>query len=70
MTALSFAVGVVPLMLADGTGKGGQLAIGYASFGGIMTATILGCLLAPVFFLLIQGLRERLSRKNLQFVEE
>ena len=51
MTALSFAVGVVPLMLADGTGKGGQLAIGYASFGGIMTATILGCLLAQLSIL-------------------
>jgi hydrophobe/amphiphile efflux-1 (HAE1) family protein len=61
MTAFSFAFGVVPLMMASGTGKGGQLAIGYASFGGIMTATLLGCLLAPVFFLLIQGLRERMS---------
>lgn len=49
-------------MLADGTGMGGQLAIGYASFEGIMTATLFGCLLAPVFFFIIQGLRERLSR--------
>ena len=61
MTALSFAVGVIPLMMADGTGKGGQLAIGYASFGGIATATLLGCLLAPVFFVIIQGLRERIT---------
>ena len=61
MTALSFAFGVVPLMLASGTGQGGQHAIGYASFGGILTATVVGCLLAPVFFLLIQGLRERMA---------
>ncbi|MEH6591857.1 MAG: efflux RND transporter permease subunit [Halioglobus sp.] len=61
MTAFSFAVGVVPLMLADGTGKGGQLAIGYASFGGIMTATLFGCLIAPVFFFIIQSFREKVS---------
>ena len=61
MTALCFAVGVIPLMMADGTGKGGQLAIGYASFGGISTATLLGCLMAPVFYVLIQRLRERVK---------
>jgi hydrophobe/amphiphile efflux-1 (HAE1) family protein len=61
MTALSFTLGVVPLMLASGTGQGGQHAIGFASFGGIVTATVIGCLLAPVFFLLIQGMRERLA---------
>ncbi|MEH6592898.1 MAG: efflux RND transporter permease subunit [Halioglobus sp.] len=61
MTAASFAVGVVPLMMASGTGKGGQLAIGFASFGGIMTATIFGCLLAPAFYVIIQGMRERVS---------
>ncbi|MEP4149268.1 MAG: efflux RND transporter permease subunit [Halioglobus sp.] len=63
MTALSFALGVLPLMLANGTGMGGQLAIGYASFGGILTATIIGCLLAPVLYVIIQGVREKLARK-------
>ncbi len=61
MTAMSFAMGVVPLMLASGTGKGGQLAIGFASFGGIVTATVFGCLLAPVLYLLVQGLREKVA---------
>ncbi len=66
MTAFSFAVGVVPLMLASGTGKGGQLAIGYASFFGILTATLFGVLLAPALFAMIQALRERLSGRSAQ----
>ncbi len=58
MTAFSFAVGVIPLMLADGVGNGGQKALGFASFGGIVTATFIGCIFAGVFFVVIQNLRE------------
>jgi HAE1 family hydrophobic/amphiphilic exporter-1 len=61
MTALSFAVGVVPLMLASGIGNGGQNSIGYASFGGIMSATIIGVILAAVFFVVIQTVREKVK---------
>lgn len=62
MTALSFAVGLVPLMVADGIGEGGQMALGYAGFGGIVTATLFGSVFAAVFFVLIQALRERIKR--------
>ncbi|MEZ9231682.1 efflux RND transporter permease subunit [Vibrio amylolyticus] len=62
MTALSFAVGVVPLMFADGIGHGGQNAIGFASFGGIISATLIGVILSAVFFVIIQRLREKIKR--------
>ncbi|MDG3086500.1 efflux RND transporter permease subunit [Vibrio hannami] len=58
MTAFSFGVGLVPLMLANGVGSGGQQALGFASFGGIVTATFIGCIFACVFFVVIQQLRE------------
>lgn len=61
MTALSFAVGVVPLMISRGIGKGGQNALGYASFGGIVSATVIGGILAAVFFVIIQSVREKVK---------
>ena len=64
MTAFSFGVGLVPLMLASGVGNGGQQALGYASFGGIVTATFIGCIFACVFFVVIQRLRELGKKKQ------
>jgi HAE1 family hydrophobic/amphiphilic exporter-1 len=59
MTAFSFGVGLIPLMLADSIGSGGQQAIGWASFGGIVSATFIGCIMASVFFVAIQSMREK-----------
>ncbi|MBY6195960.1 efflux RND transporter permease subunit [Vibrio hangzhouensis] len=59
MTAFSFGVGLIPLMLASAVGSGGQQALGWASFGGIVSATFIGCIMASVFFVLIQQLREQ-----------
>lgn len=64
MTALSFAVGVVPLMISSGIGNGGQNALGYASFGGIVSATVIGAILAAVFFVVIQSVREKVKGVN------
>ncbi|MCG9788447.1 efflux RND transporter permease subunit [Vibrio mediterranei] len=58
MTAFSFGVGLVPLMLAASVGSGGQQALGWASFGGIVSATFIGCIMASTFFVLIQSARE------------
>ena len=61
MTAFSFILGVVPLMLASSAGAAAMQAIGMASFGGMLAATVLGCLFVPAFFVLFQTLRERFS---------
>jgi len=58
MTALSFLLGVVPLMLASGAGAASQNAIGIAVFGGMAAATTLGVLLVPVLYVALQALRE------------
>ncbi|GEM78610.1 transporter [Vibrio superstes NBRC 103154] len=64
MTAFSFAVGLVPLMLANAIGSGAQQALGWASFGGIVTATFLGGIAACVLFVIFQSIRERFRTQS------
>jgi HAE1 family hydrophobic/amphiphilic exporter-1 len=54
MTSLAFGFGVLPLMLANGAGAGAQKAIGTGAFGGVVTATFLVTLFAPLFYVLIE----------------
>lgn len=58
MTALSFLLGVVPLILASGAGAASQKAIGIAVFGGMLAATVVGVILIPVLYVVLQNLRE------------
>ncbi|KIC44200.1 RND transporter [Ruegeria sp. ANG-S4] len=58
MTALSFLLGVVPLLAASGAGAASQKAIGVAVFGGMLAATLVGVILVPVLYAVMQGLRE------------
>ncbi|PSL17293.1 efflux RND transporter permease subunit [Shimia abyssi] len=58
MTALSFLLGVVPLMAASGAGAASQKAIGIAVFGGMLAATVLGVIIVPVLYVLLQSARE------------
>jgi len=58
MTALSFLLGVVPLLAASGAGAASQKAIGVAVFGGMLAATLVGVIVVPVLYAVMQGLRE------------
>ncbi|MEM6887849.1 MAG: multidrug efflux RND transporter permease subunit [Pseudomonadota bacterium] len=58
MTALSFLLGVVPLLVASGAGAASQKAIGIAVFGGMLAATVIGVILVPVLYVTLQNLRE------------
>src|SRR5512142_2738300 len=53
MTSLAFVLGVLPLAIAHGAGAGGQVAIGTAVIGGVLSATVLAVLFVPLFFALI-----------------
>ncbi len=61
MTAFSFLLGVVPLLIASGAGAASQKAIGVAVFGGMALATAVGVILIPVLYAFMQGLRERIK---------
>ena len=64
MTAFSFILGVMPLLYATGAGSVARQAIGQVSFGGMMTATVAGCLFVPPFFALFQMIREKVKGVN------
>jgi multidrug efflux pump len=55
MTSLAFILGVLPLVIANGAGAASQRAIGTGVMGGMITATALGVLFVPVFFVVIRS---------------
>jgi len=61
MTSLAFILGVVPLMLASGAGAASKSSVGTAVFGGMLAATFLTVVAVPAFYVLIQGLAERIG---------
>ena len=63
MTSLAFGFGVLPLALASGAGAGAQKAIGTGVLGGMVTATVLVTLFAPLFYVMIYKLFGK-RRKN------
>jgi hydrophobe/amphiphile efflux-1 (HAE1) family protein len=59
MTAFAFILGVVPLMIATGAGAASRQSIGTTVFGGMLAATVLTLIFVPVFYVVIERLRER-----------
>ena len=67
MTSLAFGFGVLPLALTTGAGAGAQNAIGTGVLGGMVTATVLVVIFAPLFYVLIEKLFGK--RKKLEAVK-
>ncbi|MCH1929791.1 multidrug efflux RND transporter permease subunit [Shewanella sp. A25] len=59
MTAFAFIWGVFPLVIASGAGAASRHSLGFAVFGGMILSTLIGTLLTPVFFIMMQRLREK-----------
>ncbi|MCA8965258.1 MAG: multidrug efflux RND transporter permease subunit [Planctomycetes bacterium] len=59
MTAISFVFGTLPLVVASGAGAGARVALGVSVFFGMILATLLGVILTPALYRLVQGLAER-----------
>ncbi|MHA3978826.1 efflux RND transporter permease subunit [Halovulum sp. GXIMD14794] len=53
MTSMAFSLGVLPLVLSTGAGSGGRTAIGSGVLGGTLSATIIGVLMVPLFYLVV-----------------
>jgi HAE1 family hydrophobic/amphiphilic exporter-1 len=58
MTAFAFILGVIPLMLASGAGAASRQSIGTTVFGGMLAATLFSLLFVPVFYAVIERMRE------------
>jgi HAE1 family hydrophobic/amphiphilic exporter-1 len=61
MTSFAFILGVIPLLTASGAGAEGRKVMGMSVFSGMLGATIIGVLLIPAFFVLIE--KERKKKK-------
>ena len=62
MTSFAFIFGTFPLVVAQGAGAGSRQALGTAVFGGMIAATFLTVIFVPVYYVVIQGFSEWLSR--------
>jgi len=56
MTSMAFSLGVLPLVLSSGAGSGGRNAIGSGVLGGTISATVLGVIFVPLFFVIVTRL--------------
>jgi multidrug efflux pump len=70
MTSLAFILGVLPLVIAHGAGAASQRAIGTGVMGGMITATLLGVLFVPVFFVVIRGFFKGSERTRKMYAHE
>ncbi len=61
MTSMAFSLGVLPLVLSTGAGSGGRNAIGAGVLGGTISATVLGVLFVPLFFVIVTRLFRQTS---------
>ena len=59
MTAFAFILGVFPLVIASGAGAQSRHSLGTAVFGGMILSTLLSLIVVPVFYVVIENLRER-----------
>lgn len=72
MTSLAFMLGVLPLAISTGAGSGGQNAIGTSVIGGTLTATFIGILFIPLFFVVVLRLfrtKPRASATSISVLE-
>ena len=60
MTAFTFILGVVPLVVAAGAGAASRQSLGTAVLGGMFAATVLMVVFVPVFYVVIQRFSERI----------
>jgi len=64
MTSLAFGFGVLPLAVTTGAGAGAQNAIGTGVVGGVVTATLLVIVFAPLFYVLVERVFGKKLRRS------
>ncbi len=63
MTAISFILGVFPMIVATGAGAASRRAIGTTVFYGMLAATLVGIFLIPALYAGFQTMREATTRR-------
>ena len=63
MTAISFIIGVFPMVIASGAGAESRKAIGITTFSGMVVATLIGIVFTPALYAAFQRIREWIKGK-------
>lgn len=72
MTAVSFILGVMPLVLSSGPGSVSRQSMATAILGGMIFASTIGIVMVPLFFVTMASLSARLNKgkkSNTQVIE-
>ena len=64
MTAFSFILGVIPLVIASGAGAQSRVSLGTAVFGGMLLATIGGLVVTPFLYFIVQSFSDKIGGKK------
>ena len=64
MTALTFILGVAPLVWATGACSGSRVAVGVPVFSGMLIGTLCGLVVIPLMYIMIQTLVDKHSAKK------
>ncbi len=62
MTAFTFILGMLPMVVATGAGAASRRALGIPVFYGMLIGTLAGLVLIPLFYMLVQSQVERYAR--------
>ena len=64
MTAFSFILGVIPLVIASGAGARSRVSLGTGVFGGMLVYTILGVFFIPSLYAVVELTWTKLFRRS------
>ncbi len=64
MTAMTFILGVFPMVVATGPGASSQISIGVTVFCGMILATTVGIIFIPALFALFESIKERFYKPS------
>ncbi|MBB02571.1 MAG: hydrophobe/amphiphile efflux-1 family RND transporter [Planctomyces sp.] len=64
MTAFSFILGVIPLLIATGAGSEMRRALGTAVFSGMLGVTLFGLIFTPIFYVVLRRFAKKVGSED------
>lgn len=64
MTAIAFILGVLPLVFAVGAGCASRHSVGMTVFGGMVAVAVVGVLLVPGFYVIIEKMKDKFTNRK------